>query len=177
MSRTRNAILLGGLMIATAGPVAAQETKQHLIPQSVQNSQKETEEQLTVLSRHKGPVGAAAKTALELYQRHAAREREFILPPLTLLPYLADGGVTPDMAWALPMVERTRAERETLFQEHEKITDALNDLAAAAQKAHHRDAMAFAENAAADSLTDLEVLEPTLLLIGDILRAKLPAAR
>ena len=31
-------------------------------------------------------------------------------------------------------------------------------------------------SAAGDSLTDLEILEPTILMIGDTLRAKLPAA-
>jgi len=37
------------------------------------------------------------------------------------------------------------------------------------------DTKEFAESAAADSLSDIEILEPTLLIIGDILRSKLPA--
>jgi hypothetical protein len=46
----------------------------------------------------------------------------------------------------------------------------------AATKAHDKEAAEFAEAAAADSLNDVELLEPTVLLIGDYLRAKLPAA-
>ena len=41
-------------------------------------------------------------------------------------------------------------------------------------RAHDREATEFAKSAAADSLNDLEILEPTVIMIGDYLRAKLP---
>jgi hypothetical protein len=162
---------------APASPAPASPAQvRHLIPQSLRISQIETTEQLGVLAKRKGPVGAAARRVLALYAAHAAREREFILPPLTLLPLLADGKVTPDMAWALAMTDRARAEREEIFNEHTRITEALNQLVVAAATAHDNYAKEFAESAAADSLNDLEVLEPTLMLIGDILHSKLSAA-
>jgi hypothetical protein len=177
---SRSTIVLGLLALATATasglPTRAQGVSQHLEPQSIQVAQKEAMEQLSTLARRKGPVGVAAAKVLVVYKQHVAREREFILPPLTLLPYLADGKVTADMSWALAMTDRVRAEREEIFEEHTRITDGLNALAEAAAKAHDNDAKEFAESAAADSLADLEILEPTLLLINDILRAKLPAA-
>lgn len=160
-----------------AGVAVAQPAQKHLIPQSLQVAQKETLEQLAAIARHKGPVGVAAAKALVLFKKHAEREQEFIFPPLSLLPYLAEGKVTPDMAWALAMTDRVKAESEQIFQEHTQITDALNNLVTVATKAKDIDAKEFAENAAADSLNDLEVLQPTLMLIGDILRAKLPASR
>jgi hypothetical protein len=148
----------------------------HPIPQSLQIEHDGTLEQLTRLAQKQGPVGVAATHALVVAKQHIAREQEFILPPLTLLPRLADGKVTPDMAWALPMIDRVRAEREEIFEEHTKVTDALNTLVVAAAKSDDREAMEFAQSAAADSLNDLEILEPTLLLIGDLLHSKLPAA-
>jgi hypothetical protein len=157
---------------AQASPAAAT----HGIPQALRIEQKETIEQLTALAAHPAPVGPAAKDALALLEKHYAREREFILPPLTLLPLLADGKVTPDMAWALPMTDRVRAEREQIFDEHSEVTEALNTLLVAAIEANDNDAKEFAESTAGDSLTDLEILEPTILMIGDTLRAKLPAA-
>ncbi len=162
-----------GAAFAQASPAAAQA---HPIPQALRIEQKETIEQLTLLAAKPAPVGPAAKEALALLEKHYAREREFILPPLTLLPLLADGKVTPDMAWALPMTDRVKAEREQIFNEHAEITEALNALLAAAVEANDNDAKEFAESAAGDSLTDLEILEPTILMIGDALRAKLPAA-
>jgi hypothetical protein len=159
---------------AFAQGTSAAET--HPIPQALRIEQKETVEQLTALAAKPAPVGPAAKDALALLQKHYAREREFILPPLTLLPLIADGKVTPDMAWALPMTERVRAEREQIFDEHAETTEALNALLVAAVEANDNEAKEFAESTAGDSLTDLEILEPTILMIGDTLRAKLPAA-
>lgn len=164
-------------LVATCSEAIAQPAPAatHPIPQSLAIAHKETLEQLTILARKKGQVGVEATRALVVFRRHIAREREFILPPLTLLPRLADGKVTPDMAWALPMTDRVRAEREEIFEEHTKVTDALNALVTAAARANDKDAKEFAEAAAADSLSDLEILEPALLLIGDILHSKLPA--
>jgi hypothetical protein len=178
MALTAAAWLAPALVIPGSGAVAQPSpATAHLIPQSLQIGHKETLEQLTLLARKKGPVGVAATKALVVFKRHIAREQEFILPPLTLLPRLAEGKVTPDMAWALPMTDRVRAEQEAIFEEHTKVTDALNELIVAATRANDKDAKEFAETAAADSLSDMEILEPTLLLIGDILHSKLPAGR
>ncbi len=168
--------LTAAMSAGQAGTVKAQPEPPHLIPQSLQIAHKETLEQLSTLARRKGPVGVAAGNALVVYKKHIAREEAFILPPLTLLPYLADGRVTPDMAWALAMTDRVRAEREEIFEEHTRLTERLSVLAETAMKAHDKDAREFAEAATADLLADLEILEPTLLLIGNTLRAKLPAA-
>ncbi len=148
----------------------------HLLPQSIQLADKETLDQLTELAGRKGAVGAAATKVLVLLKQHMAREQEYILPPLTLLPLLADGKVTPDMAWALEMTDRVKADREEIFQEHMAITEELNALAVAAAAENDTEAKDFAETAAADALTDLEIFEPTLLLINETLRSKLPAA-
>jgi len=148
----------------------------HPLPQSLRVEHDETMERLSILSKRPGQVGSVARNALTVFKKHAAREQEFILPPLTLLPLLADGKVTPDMAWAVAMADRVKAEREQIFEEHTKVTEVLNALVVAAVQAHDKDATEFAEAAAADSLNDVELLEPTVLLIGDFLRAKLPAA-
>ncbi len=134
--------LAAGAWVAPGAPALAQD---HPIPQAMRIEQKETIEQLTALAAHPAPVGPAAKEALTLLEKHYAREREFILPPLTLLPLLADGKVTPDMAWALPMTERVRAEREQIFDEHSEVTEALNALLVAAVEANDNEAKEFAE--------------------------------
>jgi hypothetical protein len=147
----------------------------HDIPQSLRLEHEETLGRLAALAKRRGPVGVEARKALVLFKQHTARELEFILPPLTLLPALADGKVTPDMAWALAMADRVKAEREQIFQEHTQVTDALNALLAAGQRAHDKDAIDFAQSAAADSLNDIEILEPMVVVIGDYLHGKLPA--
>jgi hypothetical protein len=164
-------IATGGI----SGSVAAQPAP-HAgdIPQSLRVEHDDTMGQLTVLARRNGPVGAEARKAMALFKRHLQREEGFILPPLTLLPLLADGKVSPDMKWAIAMADRVKAERDQIFQEHTQITDAMNALASAAQTAHDTAAYEFARSAVADSLNDVELLEPMSIVIGDYLRAKLP---
>ena len=126
--------------------------------------------------RRKGPVGVAARKAEAVLKQHMAREEEYILPPLTLLPELAEGKVTPDMAWAMAMTDRTKATREEIFEERARTTDALNGIIAAALPVHDNEAIAFAQDVAADVLVDTELEEPTVLLIGEYLHSKLDAA-
>src|SRR5689334_2359130 len=85
-----SAVAFGG----TSPPAFAQPRE---IPQSIRLQHQEDEAALTELSRKPAPVGPAAKAALDLIKRHHQREVEYILPPLTLLPQIADGKVTPDM--------------------------------------------------------------------------------
>jgi len=165
-----SAVAFGG----TSSPAFAQPRE---IPQSIRLQHQEDEAALTELSRKPAPVGPAAKAALDLIKRHHQREVEYILPPLTLLPQIADGKVTPDMKWAIAMADQVKANREQIFQEHAQITDAMNALLQAAERAHNTAAAEFARGAVADSLSDLELQEPTTLMIGDYLRAKLPAAQ
>ena len=162
--------------IASAGSaIAAPAAVPHDIPQSLVFEHEQTLAELGRLSHRPGAVGEEARKAAELFKRHIAREREYILPPLALLPDIADGKVTPDMAWALVMTDRVRADREVIFLEHTEVTERMNALHLAGLRAHDREATEFAKSAAADSLNDLEILEPTVVMIGDYLRSKLPA--
>ena len=169
------AVSVGGCMV---GPAVAQPPSNAPgIPQSLRVEHNDTLNQLTILARRHGPVGDEARKALDLFKKHLQREEEFILPPLTLLPLLADGKISPDMRWAIGMADRVKTEREQIFQEHTRITDAMNALATAAQKAHDAAAFDFARSAVADSLNDIELLEPMTIVIGDYLKMKLPTGQ
>ena len=181
--RARALAAIATLVVATAGlglagaALAQPAATAHDIPQSLAVEHAETLDRLTELSRHPGEVGATARKALELYRQHQARELEYILPPLTLLPVLADGKVTPDMAWAVTMADRVKADRELIFAEHTQVTDIANALLDAGRRAHDPEAIEFAKAAVTDSLNDIELLEPTVLVIGDYVRVRLPAAQ
>jgi hypothetical protein len=165
-------MLIGLGAIGATAPAVAQP---HDIPQSIRLQHEEDIAALTELAKRPAPVGPAAKTALDLLKRHHQREEDYILPPLTLLPQIADGKVTPDMKWAITMADQVKANREEIFQEHAQITDAMNALLLAAERAHNTAAAEFARGAVADSLSDMELDEPMTIVIGDYLRSKLPA--
>jgi len=168
-------LLTASAALAWSASPAAAQSPSHGIPQSLVIEHEDAIAELNVLAGRKTPVAAEARKLRDLLKRHHQREAEFILPPLTLLPALARGEVRPDMRWALAMADRVKAEHEAIFHEHEAITDGCNGLLAAAERAHDRAAADFAHALVADSLNDLELLEPMVVLIGDVLRARLPA--
>jgi hypothetical protein len=172
--------LLAVTVLAWAGPsrgaVAQTPAPEHPIPQSLRFERTENMERLEILSHRTGAVGIAARKVMAASRKHGEQEEGFIFPPLTLLPALADGKVTPDMAWAVAMTDRVKNERQEIFQARAQITDALNVLHEAAERAHDKTAAEYAESAIANMFTDAEVLEPTVLLIGEYLHDKLPAA-
>ena len=149
----------------------------HNIPQSLLLEHQDTLEHLAVLARRHGAVGVVARRYKALFERHAAREREYILPPLTLLGDLTTSEVTADDAWAMAMADRVRADRDVIYMEHTQITTAANELYNAGRRAHDRAAVAFAQEAIRDSLNDMEIQEPAVLMIGAYLHSKLPATR
>ena len=163
-------------MLATAGSAMAQAPASHVgdIPQSIRLDHEETIRHLTALSKRKTPVGAIAAKALVAMKEHHAKELEYILPPLTLLQSLSEGKVSPDMKWAIAMADRVNADKEQIYATHVKITELMNELLAAADKAHDRDAKEFAVSAVSDALSDMEIQEPTTRLIGEYLKSKLP---
>jgi hypothetical protein len=155
-----------------AGSAAAQA---HEIPQSFKVAHDETLAELTAIGKRRSHTGQIAREAISAVQEHFRREEEYILPPLTLAPAIALGHVTPDMRWAIAMADRIKADRETIFVEHTVITEWMNELAAAAERAHEADVLEFARAAVADALSDTEVNEPMAIVIGDYVRMKLPA--
>jgi len=177
-SITTIAFLLALGTASLLGPASAQPAPQARdIPQSLMVEHQETLARLAKLVERPPPVGPQARKVLELYKQHTAREQAFILPPLTLLLPMSEGKVTPDMRWAIPMTDRVRAEQEQIYVEHATMIDELNLLLEAARTANDADGIDFAQTAAADSLNDLELLVPMVLVIGDYLHARLPPAQ
>ena len=168
-----------GLLAATVvgcwseGASAQSAPSAHDIPQSFRVAHQDTLAELTAIGKRRTQTGLIARQAISAVKRHFDREEEYILPPLTLAPAIALGKVTPEMKWAVAMADRIKADRETIFVEHTVITGWMNELAAAAEKAHEADVTAFARAAVADSLNDTEVNEPMAIVIGDYIRAKL----
>jgi hypothetical protein len=100
------------------------------------------------------------------------------LPPLALLPQIAKGAISKDaiskdMAPAIAMAERTRAALPELHNDHLQITSLMNDLIEAGKADHDEELTQLATRVAIQSLNDLEITQPTAILIGDYLRLRL----
>jgi hypothetical protein len=169
------AAILLGCTLAVPGPLGSANAEPAAnIPASDAMEHESVLGYLRKVAERTTPSGAAARDLIVLFNKHMAIEEEYILPPLTLLPSIAAGKITPDMRWAIPMSDRVRAEKDHLQQVHNEITLGILALKDAAEAEHDESTVGFATDLAADDLGDVEITEPTVILIGDILRAKLP---
>jgi DNA-binding XRE family transcriptional regulator len=172
-------LFLAAAVAAGPGRAALAQTPavSHDIPQYILLEHEDDIKELTDLSHRPGQLGIVAQQALDLIKRHHQREVDYILPPLSLLATIAAGKVTPDMRWAITMADKVKATREEIFLEHTAVTDAMNAILLEADKVDDKEAAEFARAAAADSLGDLEIQEPTTVLIGEYLKLKLGPAQ
>jgi hypothetical protein len=168
--------LLFGAALALSSPTRTAHAQPGVdIPPSVQMEHESVLAYLQHIAERTTPSGKAAQRLLDVLRAHMANEEAFILPPLTLLPALAQGKVTPDMRWALAMSDRLAAEHDAIQRAHAAITEATVALQIAAEDEKDQITVGFARDVAADDLGDMEITEPTVLLIGETLRTRLPA--
>jgi hypothetical protein len=176
----RQTIICAGMLFAMLAPtpgvdMAALAQPSHLaVPQSVRFEHAAIVERLTKEAAKSGVSAAIAQKALVLIKAHFAKEEEFVFPPLGLLDQIAAGEVPTDSIKkaAIDMIERTKASKDSLQEDHIQITSMMNDLIQAATRANEADLVAFASNVAAHNLGEIEVMQPATLLIGDYLRSK-----
>jgi hypothetical protein len=120
-----------------------------------------------------GRTGKAALLVARLIQQHYAKEEEFALAPLGLLPALAEGTIEPQMAAAVNMAKRLHDELPDLVAERHAIVAALEELMAAAEAEGHAELIGRAERLMLHEQAKEQVHYPTAILIGKFLQLRL----
>jgi hypothetical protein len=128
---------------------------------------------LESIAKRDSPAGAAAAKAVTFLKAHYAKEEEYVLPPLGLLPNILKTPHPADLSRALAMAERTKAALDELLADHEQITGMMNALIEAAKREGDEELVHLAARVAAQSLNDIEVNQPAVILIGEYIRANL----
>ena len=144
-----------------------------VIPRPLKVEHEELHEELRRATKEGSAIGDAARAVAKLMHPHFMKEEEYALPPLGLLPMLAKGEVTSDMAEALPMTDRLNAELPEMLREHGSIVAALRELADVANRENRTEYVRFAEKLILHAQTEEEVSYPTAILIGEYIRLKL----
>ncbi len=142
-------------------------------PQSLKVEHDELHAQLARAKKAGGTVGEAAKAVAEVLHPHFIREEEFALPPLSILPSIAAGRISPDIKTAAAMAERLKAEVGQMLQEHQEIVAALDGLKKAAKSEAKDEFARFADKLVLHAQTEEEVLYPASILVGEYLKLKL----
>jgi hypothetical protein len=163
--------------ILTAAPMAAGNAALQ-VPQSIAYEHEQIIKELTNFAKREVAHAAAVQKALIVIKAHYAKEEAFVLPPLALLPNIAKGAISKDMTLkgmepAIAMADRTKAALPELQNEHLQITSLMNDLIEAGKADHDEELTQLATRVAIQSLNDVEVTQPTAILIGDYLRLRL----
>jgi hypothetical protein len=104
---------------------------------------------------------------------HFLKEDQYALPPLGLLPMLAAGRITPDMAAVLPLTEKLAGDLGEMLDEHRSIVTALNVLVETAKRENKPEYVEFADKLRQHAQLEEQVTYPTALLVGAYIKAML----
>jgi hypothetical protein len=143
------------------------------IPHSVQVEHEELHADLEKAIASGGETGAAARKVAEALHAHLESEEKYALPPLGLLPVLAEGRTSSEMARVVEMTDRLKAEMPRMLQEHKAIVAALQKLIKADSQEKKIEHIHFAEKLMLHARNEEEVLYPTAILIGEYVKLKL----
>lgn len=147
------------------------------VPAVVRHEHEELHADLDAATRVGGRTGDAARALARLMQPHFVREDDYAMPPLSLLPRLAEGRVAPDMADVLPLVARLEAELPLMLQEHRAISAAVEELRWAAEDEGQPAIAEFAQRLDHHALTEEQILYPAAILVGRYVKLALAAQK
>jgi hypothetical protein len=157
------------LYVIGFSPILAQQATLQ-VPQSIRLQHQQIVGRLEHFAQSKDKeLADAAQKAAAFLKQHYAKEEQFVLPTLSLLPRIAKGEVSKDMEPAIAMADRTKSALSDFEGDHVKITSLMNDLTAVGKKKKNDELVRLATRVAAQSLNDIEVNQPTTILIGDYL--------
>ncbi len=147
------------------------------IPKSIRLEHEELHRILNAATLESGSVGSAAKAVAAILHPHFAKEEEFAMPPLGLLPELSKGHASPEMSGALEMTSRLKNELGQMLKEHKEIVVKLEKLSAAAKRENKLEYVRFVEKLTLHAQNEEEVLYPASILIGEYLAKTVFIAR
>jgi hypothetical protein len=142
-------------------------------PTPLQSEHQALQAEFAKAAKLEGRTGNATRLVSRLIERHFAKEEAFALPPLGLLPALAQGTIEPQMAAAITLAAKLHDELPDLLAEQRVIVAALEELMVAAEDEGHAELAEFAERLMLHEEIEEHVSYPTAILIGKYLQLRL----
>ena len=142
-------------------------------PPSIRREHEELHADLARAGKLSGRLGETAREVARIMHPHFLREDEYAIPPLSLLPRLMKGQVTPDMAEVLPLVARLKEELPLMLEEHRAIVGAVRAFAQAAEEEEDERHIRLAADLIIHAQMEEEVLYPAAILVGELVKTKL----
>ncbi len=143
-----------------------------IAPASLKREHEELHAELVAATKAGGRTALAAKAVAQALHPHFAKEEEYAMPPLGLLPGLAAGEVPPDRGGVIAMTDKLKADFGHMLHEHKAVVIALHALMEAAREEKRDEYVQLAERLILHAQTEEEVLYPAAILIGEYLKLK-----
>jgi iron-sulfur cluster repair protein YtfE (RIC family) len=154
------------LAISPLSGQGAEQATEFPIPRALAAEHMALHEVLGRAVKEAGPLGNAARNLEQVLHPHFQREEEIALPPLALLPRLAHGEASPDMADVLRMTDQLEKEMPRMLADHQKVVAALGVFRKAAEAAGRHEYVEFADELALHAQNEEQVTYPAALLVG-----------
>jgi len=142
-------------------------------PTALHTEHEELHKMLKDATQLPGKTGEAAKVVAKVLHPHFIKEEEYALPPLGLLPMLAEGKILPEMKPIIAMTDKLKSELPEMLAEHKQIEEALQELLKVSKAENHPEATLFAKQLIEHAKMEEVVSYPTAILIGEYLKLKL----
>ena len=143
-----------------------------VVPASLKALHESLHATLQRAAREPAKTGEAARKLLRLLERQFAREQDFALPALALLPALARGEDAPGCREALRLVEQLADERASLLEAYRGIRVEARALAAVAEAEGKSEYLGVVEDLVMYARLAEEVLYPAALLAAAFIRSQ-----
>jgi hypothetical protein len=176
-TRTHVALATMTLIIACSG-ATAQELRAPTgqgkleVPLALRIEHNQIRDDLARALKDGGAVGDAARTLERVWTPHLAHTEAVVLPPLGTLRALTRSEAIPDAAQALAMTTQFERDLPALLEDHRALYEATKRFMDTANRERKPVYMDFARRLGLHLRLEEEVLYPSVLLVGQQLKAR-----
>ncbi len=142
------------------------------VPSSLKNTHQELLQQLHQFTLIKDGSAPFALKLEELMLHHFTEEEDFILPPLGLLPSLANGKDPEDYKEIMALSEKAKLQMDHMSAEHQLIIAYIGELKEASTEENRPAIIQFEKEVAKHAVSEEEVYFPASIMVGEYLKLK-----
>lgn len=142
-------------------------------PESSLPEHRELRKILSKAMKAGGRTAVAADGVRRVLYPHMRLEEAFAAPPLSLLPKLAAGEITPEMEKIIQVSEMLKLQLPRMLDQHRLIVTEVKGLLRAATEEGRHEYVQFAQKLIHHAQQEEEVLYPAAILVGEYVKLRL----
>ena len=142
------------------------------VPSSIKETHLQLLEQIHKMTSYADSSGRVALKLEDMMLHHFKEEEDFILPPLGLLPLLANNQTPEQSKEVIILCENIKAQINHMSAEHQLIEAYIAELKQAADQEHLGEIIEFEKEVIKHARSEEEVFFPAAILVGEYLKLK-----